>query len=412
MSDANKDFYMKVYCDCPPAEEVVRVKDGENTYSPSKLALKVMEQYQQLFGGGRNCKKSNLPRRRHQLPSKKSAGMSAWQRKRAAQREALESLHGDDPQLLVDLEKLDKFAEKAAGDRKSRQQRSLCEDLRILTEERKRDFWTGPCHEIDSKLAEHEKKQLHDLNKIQQMEHRELLTQQCLLPASDNTFVILGNDKREKTRARKGLERLAAGHVFMSSSCHAAVLDGTFQLRSGGIVFVCLGPVLDVMLHPHQHFNNIEKWEKQEKKALNMALMSRLLGASIASRNWLNAVLESNNRHAIPRPILQLCPAHEDAHQVYLSKHLDANIHSFFGALHACIRGSPFSVRTRMLLRDSKKFRLLVCSAEECECACVQKIPHCSKGPQVGNDRCAQSPGPGAETDVSRASCWPRYWHS
>ena len=99
---------MKVYCNCPPAQEVVHVKDGESHYSPSKLAMKVMEQYQQLFGGGRNCKKSFVPRRSHQLPPKKTAGMIAWQRKRAAQREALETLHGDGLQGL-ELDKLDKW---------------------------------------------------------------------------------------------------------------------------------------------------------------------------------------------------------------------------------------------------------------------------------------------------------------
>ena len=363
MSDANKDVYMKVFCDCPPCDDIVAVSDG-NKYAAKEFCHKILAKYREMHGGsGKNVKMTRLPRRQFQCRTR-AKGMAAFERKRSEQQQA-HSSHEPAAEASQTLQDLDSLAQQSARQRETAKQVDLRASLKKQAADFARDFVLGPVEGMARKLADHEKEQLKSKEKLRRLEHRHLEEQLSSFPLGSTTCIVLGESREKKTLVKKQLLRLTSlqcSHLYGASDFLNYLHDETFFEKTQdavNLVWVCTDEeTFHKLVHPADHMKlpaDGTLTEEMEKE-ISVSLASRVLGGYVATARWVELAVK---QVVAPAPILQLLPAFVNPHQMYFSEKLPGKIRSLMQHFDSGLQRSAMAAKTQWVVRKKKTFLLL-----------------------------------------------------
>ncbi|CAE7809778.1 unnamed protein product [Symbiodinium sp. CCMP2592] len=344
-TEANIFSQLKVLSDFPCADAVCRplVQRQHVDYVATVHGNRTLVKFRQMFGGGRNVRKSDVPRRTLKDRRKKT-GFRAFERRRTEQKQAK---HEVPAEYAKELERKKK---KSADKRATPEQRTLLEKLQT-DREQKVKAWQGRLPSDGKKLSDQLRlacnpvtvSHVHGLNhlmcvvsrktrserdkNISEMESR-MLTDENVLHGK-SVSILMATESSRHSETVNALSHLPSMTVRFFDD----VLEvGLGELLAGDV------NVIWVFLSPGHHasFTNPEgvgaaiawcpkKDDKELERAFDSArrhLAPRLIGGFVAGPSWL-ALHLSGDRATVRRPVLQLQPGLWRDLEVVLKLRLD-----------------------------------------------------------------------------------------
>ena len=295
-----------------PAEFVVSYQESAGSLSeerPSQDAVSTQRRFLTLFGGGKNGRSHDLPRRQKRLRTLDDVSvvdgkenLASLKRKRCAQLQAFE------PEEKPDAQQLAEQARDAAMVVKARPEfKQLAERLSTLAEAKRRQFIedanlaSGTIAAKYQEALQKERKLKAELHELAQKGHVLDPSQQAALDAAGVALVIQEQDRQAD---------------FTGLRTEVLVWDGTEDQ------IACLMSKQQIIWFAGSVSREMAMMMPGSHDISGFVTGSRLLGGFVASETWLLACQKSGS---LLQPHLRLCGA------VFSKRYIEMYIHKSAG---------------------------------------------------------------------------------